>query len=76
MIGLNEILIVLALILLLFFGGRMLPAIVRSLRKAPGAFREGLNEGKPKDPTKLKDPSPSSASASLSTPETPAKKED
>lgn len=38
-------LVILGLILLLSFGARKLPALVRAFRRIPAAFREGLRDG-------------------------------
>ena len=48
-IGAPELLIVLAVILLLF-GAKKLPEMARSLGKAKGEFKKGLDEGEPKKP--------------------------
>ncbi|MGH2771691.1 MAG: twin-arginine translocase TatA/TatE family subunit [Actinomycetota bacterium] len=45
-IGTPELLIVLAVILLLF-GAKKLPEMARSLGKAKGEFKKGLDEGEP-----------------------------
>lgn len=42
-IGLPEILII-ALIVLLFFGGRKIPELMRGLGKGVKSFKEGMND--------------------------------
>lgn len=51
MIGLQEILIV-ALIILLFFGGRKIPELMKGLGKGVKSFKDGMNE--PDEPNKSK----------------------
>ena len=43
-IGITEIIII-ALIVLLLFGGKKIPDLARSLGKAKGEFKKGLVEG-------------------------------
>lgn len=50
-IGLNEIIII-ALIVLLLFGGRKIPELMRGLGKGVKSFKDGMNgkdEEQPKD---------------------------
>ncbi len=42
-LGLAEILII-ALVVLLFFGGRKIPELMRGLGKGVSSFRQGMNE--------------------------------
>ena len=42
-LGMQEILI-LALIVLLFFGGKKIPELMRGLGKGVNSFKEGMNE--------------------------------
>ncbi|AKM79004.1 TPA: twin-arginine translocase TatA/TatE family subunit [Candidatus Beckwithbacteria bacterium] len=51
-IGLGEI-IVIALVLMLFFGGDKLPELARGIRRATNEFRRALNEND-SPPTKSK----------------------
>lgn len=51
MIGLQEILII-ALIILLFFGGRKIPELMKGLGKGVKSFKDGMNE--PDEPNKSK----------------------
>ena len=46
--GLPEILII-ALVILLLFGGKKIPELARSLGKAKGEFKKGLEEGEKED---------------------------
>lgn len=52
-IGLGEI-IVIALVLMLFFGGDKLPELARGISRATREFRQALNEDKPLKKTKEK----------------------
>ena len=47
-LGTGEILII-ALIVLLLFGGKKIPELARALGKAKGEFSEGLKEGEKED---------------------------
>lgn len=52
-IGLGEILII-AVVLMLFFGGDKLPELARGIRRATTEFRRALNEEEVKPKTKKK----------------------
>ncbi|MDD4848553.1 MAG: twin-arginine translocase TatA/TatE family subunit [Bacteroidales bacterium] len=51
MIGMQEILII-ALIVLLFFGGRKIPELMRGLGKGVRSFKEGMNTPEKEEETK------------------------
>ena len=50
-IGFQEILLVL-LVILLFYGGKKVPEMMRGLGKGVKAFKDGMNEVEPKDEVK------------------------
>jgi len=49
--GLQEILII-ALVVLLFFGGKKIPELMKGLGKGVRSFKEGMKEVDPTDETK------------------------
>lgn len=55
MIGMQEIIII-ALIVLLFFGGRKIPELMKGLGKGVKSFKDGMNE--PYQPTSQKQDNP------------------
>jgi len=57
--GLQEILII-ALIVLLFFGGKKIPELMKGLGKGVRSFKDGMKEVDPTDETKSEAPSDSS----------------
>ena len=54
-IGLQELLIVLVLVLLLY-GGKKVPEMMRGLGQGVKAFKEGMNTDDPADATKTAEP--------------------
>lgn len=54
-IGLQEI-IVIALIVLLFFGGKKIPELMRGLGKGVRSFKDGMNESNPEEKEKKNNP--------------------
>ena len=49
--GLQEILLI-ALVVLLFFGGKKIPELMKGLGKGVRSFKEGMKEGDPTDEVK------------------------
>ena len=56
-IGIPELLLILAVVLLLF-GARRLPELARSLGKSSKAFKEGMKEGSDEEPAAEDAPKP------------------
>jgi sec-independent protein translocase protein TatA len=52
-LGLGEILVI-AMVLMLFFGGDKLPELARGIRRATSEFRQALNENDTKPKLKKK----------------------
>lgn len=51
----RDLIVILAVMLILFFGARRLPDIARAIRKIPAAFRRGLKDGSDQTETASKD---------------------
>jgi len=47
-LGPTEILIIVGVVIV-FFGGSKIPALMRSIGRAGGEFKQGMREAKPKD---------------------------
>jgi Sec-independent protein translocase protein TatA len=48
----RDMLVILVIVALVFFGGRKLPAIARAIKRIPSSFRKGLRDGsEPKEKT-------------------------
>lgn len=54
-LGLNEIIII-ALVVLLLFGGKKIPELMKGLGKGVKSFKEGMNSIEEKDETKTDKP--------------------
>ena len=50
-IGMQEIIII-AVVVLLLFGGKKIPELMRGLGAGVKSFKEGMKDGEPKDDTK------------------------
>lgn len=50
-IGMQEILLI-ALVVLLFFGGKKIPELMKGIGKGVRSFKEGMNGDEPKDEPK------------------------
>lgn len=50
-IGMQEILLI-ALVVLIFFGGKKIPELMRGLGSGVKSFKEGMKEGMPEDKEK------------------------
>lgn len=50
-LGLNEVVII-ALVVLLLFGGKKIPELMNGLGKGVKSFKEGMNGDEPKEDTK------------------------
>lgn len=67
-LGVPELLIV-AGVLVLLFGAKKLPEMARSLGKAKGEFKKGLEEGESEHSRKTAEAQPGSGTAAPKTPE-------
>lgn len=54
-IGMQEVLLI-ALVVLLFFGGRKIPELMKGIGKGVRAFKEGMNDTETPDKTEPKKP--------------------
>lgn len=54
-IGMQEVLLI-ALVVLLFFGGRKIPELMKGIGKGVRAFKEGMNDPDQPDKTEPKKP--------------------
>lgn len=54
-LGINEIVII-ALVVLLLFGGKKIPELMKGLGKGVKSFKEGMNSLEEKDETKIDKP--------------------
>lgn len=69
-IGLTELLVLL-LIVVLCFGGKKIPELMRGVGRGMKAFREGL-EGSPDEPKSSEEPKPADGTRSSDTPDASA----